>query len=207
MAPASAGDAVSGVTPSTAAAPASNSAQNAAAAVPAPPPAPPARISDTAGRATSAPEAKPGTPDGEVWKSGELSARPNATELRVTFQTEGLGPVELRAALRQNSVAASIAVARGDVQAALSGDLPAVRQALAQHNLQLESLRVIHGSMGSQADLSAGSHSPRENRGRTPAMAAARVTASAPAGESTQAAVGLPESSGGVLPGKVSVRV
>ena len=199
----STGEAAPGAPPPTAPA-AATAAQNPSAAVP----TPPVRASDTNEQPSPAVGVKADAAGSESWKSGEVSTRPDTTELRVSFQTDGLGPVELRASLHQNSVAASIAVSRGDVQAALSGDLTAVHQAMAQHDLRLESLKVIHSPLGNHGGLSAGSHSPRGNPNRDLASPHRRTLSDSPAGESVQPAASWAESSGTAgLHGRLSIHV
>lgn len=201
------GDAAKGT--SCSAPPATNTiAQNSSTAIPAPTAGPPARAYPASEGGPPGGSVRTGGAEGESWKSGELSAQPGSSELHVTFQTDGLGPVELRASLRQNILAASIAVTRGDVQAALSGDLPAVHQAMAQHNLRLESLKVTHGAGGNHPELSAGSHSPRGNRDRPSASARGQAARNFVEGEAVRSAGSSPElCAAGSRRGRVSIHV
>ena len=199
----SAGEAAPGA-PSPVAPAAANAAPIPSTAVP----APVARASDTNDQPSPAVSVKADAAGSESWKSGEVSTRPDTTELRVSFQTDGLGPIELRASLHQNSVAASIAVSRGDVQAALSGDLSAVHQAMAQHDLRLESLKVIHSPLGNHSGFSAGSHSPRGNPNRHLASPQRGALSDSSAGEFAQPAASRLESSGAAgHHGRLSVHV
>jgi len=93
------------------------------------------------------PEPLPAPSEGaSVVNSAHIVVQPGQTEIRIEMQAESLGGVELRAHIAGDQIGASISVEHHDAQIALTTDLPALHNALAEKNLRLESLTVSQGS-------------------------------------------------------------
>ena len=85
-------------------------------------------------------------------------------EIHVSLQSETLGAVELRARVRGENVAASIAVEKKDTQQILNDALPSLHQALSDRKLRLDEISIRQGSsdvigQGSQPQQRDGSNS------------------------------------------------
>jgi flagellar hook-length control protein FliK len=92
----------------------------------------------------------PASSQGEaVVNSAHLTVQPEQTEIRIQMQADSLGGVELRAHITGDQIGASISVEHHDAQLALTSDLPALHNALAEKNLHLETLTVSQGSFSS----------------------------------------------------------
>ncbi len=84
-----------------------------------------------------------------VVNAAHITVQPGQTEIRIEMQAESLGGVELRAHIAGDQIGASISVEHHDAQVALTTDLPALHNALAEKNLRLESFTVSQGSFSS----------------------------------------------------------
>ncbi|MBI1749401.1 MAG: flagellar hook-length control protein FliK [Acidobacteria bacterium] len=82
-------------------------------------------------------------------ESARLIERLAESEMHINLRTAELGPVELRAVMRENSLVASINVERSDVRALLVGEMPALERALGDQNLRVDKLDIFDGSLGS----------------------------------------------------------
>jgi flagellar hook-length control protein FliK len=87
-------------------------------------------------------------------------ATPANSEMRVAMQTDLLGSIDLRAAVHQSTFSATIGVQREDVQALLANELPALQHALAEKNLQVAQISVLHNST---TGTSSGMHDSRQS--------------------------------------------
>jgi flagellar hook-length control protein FliK len=123
-----------------------------AAAMPAQaqPPNSNALLSQASAAGTHQTEILPASSEGTaVVNSAHMLAQSGQTEIRIEMQADSLGGVELRAHIAGDQIGASIAVEHHDAQVALTTDLPALHNALAEKNLRLETLTVTQGSFSS----------------------------------------------------------
>jgi flagellar hook-length control protein FliK len=92
----------------------------------------------------------------QAWNSGQnlqanlsgsatLAARLSHSEMNIALQADALGAVQVRARVTGDQVGATITVERHDTHAALSGDLPALHQALNERHLRLETFSLQQG--------------------------------------------------------------
>ncbi len=123
----------------------------------------------------------------DTLRAAELLARASNSEMHLSIRTEELGTVELRAALHQDSLSATIGVTRGDVQAVLSSELPGLHQAMAEHSLRFETFNVMKGSLGSWTGNSGGFQPPHQNPQRSRANGAFPAVARVDAGQELDA--------------------
>ena len=70
-----------------------------------------------------------------------------AAEMRISVNTETLGPIELRATSEKDRIGAVIAAAKPETQELLNSELPTLHQALSERNLQVQQLTVSQGSL------------------------------------------------------------
>ena len=180
------GAAIASATP--AATGSASSQQSAAANSPAPTAPTPAAPGGTTVNVPSQPAAS------DTIRAAELLARASNSEMHLSIRTEELGTVELRAALHQDSLSATIGVTRGDVQAVLSSELPGLHQAMAEHSLRFETFNVMKGSLGSLTGNSGGFQPPHQNPQRSRANSAFPAIARVDSGQELDAR----PSSGGV---------
>jgi hypothetical protein len=78
----------------------------------------------------------------------KLAERAGSAEMRVAFETEKLGVVELRARISGDQVGAAIVVERHDAHAILAAELPGLRQTLEDRQLRVEHMTLQQGSIG-----------------------------------------------------------
>lgn len=82
-----------------------------------------------------------------------------SAELRVAFQSEEYGTVEMRAVARNERVAATIAVESAEVRGLLSAQLPYLEQSLADRQIMLDAVVIADESSGAASGASQQSHS------------------------------------------------
>lgn len=81
--------------------------------------------------------------------------------MRISVNSDTLGPIELRATSDKDRIGAVIAAAKPETQELLNSELPSLHQALSEHNLQVQQLTVSHGSLdGGLFDRGAYSRNP-----------------------------------------------
>jgi flagellar hook-length control protein FliK len=71
--------------------------------------------------------------------------------MRIEFQTDRLGNVQLHARVAGDEVGAAIAVEKRDAHAAIAVELPALQQALSAKQLRVDNVILSQGSLGSPA--------------------------------------------------------
>jgi Flagellar hook-length control protein FliK len=108
----------------------------------------------------------------DVMKASEMYQRVGGSEMHVAMETDLLGAVDLRAAMHQSALTATIGVQRADVQALLSNELPALQHALAEKNFHVDQISVLNNSVGDRA----GSHGQQETPARNPFAPRAELT-------------------------------
>jgi flagellar hook-length control protein FliK len=110
----------------------------------------------------------------QAWNAGQTASAASAShslgsaaesELSVALRAEGLGAVQLHTRVSGDAVGAAITVERREAHAALSGDLPALHQALSQRQLRLDNISLSQGSPPSGAGIGQGEGSGRQQHG------------------------------------------
>jgi Flagellar hook-length control protein FliK len=92
----------------------------------------------------------------DVVKASELYQGVGGSEMHIAMQTDLLGAVDLRAAMHQSTLTATISVQRSDVQALLANELPNLQHALADKNYHVEQIAVLNNSVGGRSGSSGG---------------------------------------------------
>jgi len=135
-----------------------------------------------------------------------LAANANS-EMRLAMQTDLLGSIDLRAAMHQSTLTATIGVQRADVQTLLANELPALQHALAEKNLQVGQISVLNNHAGGAFDSRNSGQDPRHGQaGGQTALTIPYMQRIGPAlGE--EASVTASELCGGVTAGRVNVVV
>jgi hypothetical protein len=88
--------------------------------------------------------------------SAQMVARAARSEMRIQFQADGLGPVELRAAAEGNTIGATITTDRPETHWLLASGVGTLHQALADHNVQVERIDIVFNSPGNGGQASGG---------------------------------------------------
>jgi Flagellar hook-length control protein FliK len=70
-----------------------------------------------------------------------------ATQMRISLNTDALGPIELQATSDKDRIGAVIAAVKPETQELLISELPALHQALSERNLQIQQLTVNQGAL------------------------------------------------------------
>jgi Flagellar hook-length control protein FliK len=104
------------------------------------------------------------TPQAELQNSTNSMPAVANSEMRVAMQTDLLGTIDLRAAIHQSTLTATIGVQRDDVQTLLANELPALQHALAEKNLQVAQISVLNHSGGGTFDPRNSPHDPRRHQ-------------------------------------------
>lgn len=79
--------------------------------------------------------------------------------MRISVNTEALGPIELRATSDKDRIGAVIAAAKPETQELLNSELPTLQQALSERNLQVQQLTVSQGSLAGGGMFGRGGYS------------------------------------------------
>lgn len=148
----------------------------------------------------------PGQADGvRQVNDAQLMERAGRAEMRIAFETDKLGAVELRARMTGEQVGAAIIVERRDAHAMLAADLPVLQQALSERQLRVEQVTLQQGAVGGgPGDGGAQSQQGERGNARLPAPAWPGANGRSPNAE------WMPENAGaGVFDdrGRLSVRV
>lgn len=102
--------------------------------------------SQTAASSDSALVGGAASPDAQI-SQAHLFERSGGAEMRISLNTETLGPIELRATSDKDRIGAVITAAKPETQDLLNNELPTLHQALSERNLQIQQLSVSHGSL------------------------------------------------------------
>jgi hypothetical protein len=78
----------------------------------------------------------------------QMLGKAGRSEMRIQFEAEGLGPVELRAAAAGNTIGATITTDRPETHWLLANGVGNLHQALADHNVQVERIDILLNSPG-----------------------------------------------------------
>jgi len=135
----------------------------------------------------------------------QLVERAGRAEMRIAFETDKLGAVELRARMTGDQVGAAIIVERRDAHTMLAAELPVLQQALSERQLRVEQVTLQQGAVGGgPGDGGAQSQQGERGNARLPAPAWPGANGRNPNAE------WMPENAGaGVFDdrGRLSVRV
>jgi Flagellar hook-length control protein FliK len=88
----------------------------------------------------------PAVPGAQV-SQAHLFAGAGTTEMRISVNTDALGPIELQATSDKDRIGAVIAAAKPETQELLANELPTLHQALSERNLQVQQLTVSQGAL------------------------------------------------------------
>jgi len=133
----------------------------------------------SAGQPSGLPAAQPPIPPqmlpgslNDVVHASELYQRVGGAEMHISMQTDVLGSIDLRAALHQSGLTATIGVQRSDVQALLSNDLPSLQHTLSDKSFRIDQISVLSGSVGNKLDLGGQRHqqAPQQSQGVAPPL-------------------------------------
>ncbi|MDE3136949.1 MAG: flagellar hook-length control protein FliK [Acidobacteriota bacterium] len=87
------------------------------------------------------------------------------SEMRIQFEADGLGPVELRAAAAGNTIGATISTDRAETHWLLANGVGTLHQALADHNVQVERIDILLNSPGNGGRPGGGGTNPGSGNG------------------------------------------
>jgi len=132
-----------------------------------------------------------------------LVADSSSAEMRISVNSDTLGPIELRATSDKDRIGAVIAAAKPETQELLTTELPSLQQALSERNLQVQQLTVSQGSLaGGMFDRGAYSQNPEAWQKQAAAAGSYRQ----PSSESDTQAESVPGAIVSMaVPGKLSV--
>jgi len=88
--------------------------------------------------------------------------------MRISFDTDKLGSIELRARLSGDQLGAAIVVEKREAHAALAMELPSLQQALSDKQLRVDQVSLLHGTFSAttgDAGESARQDQPHATRG------------------------------------------
>jgi flagellar hook-length control protein FliK len=77
--------------------------------------------------------------------------------MQIAFRTEVFGSVQLRTMIRNGQIGATIGVEKGEAQALLTSELPALERALAQRDLRVDNISIFQQSTAGDTEFSHGS--------------------------------------------------
>ena len=97
--------------------------------------------------------------------SAQLVGKAGRSEMRIQFEAEGLGPVELRAAAAGNTIGATITTERPETHWLLANSVGTLHQALADHNVQVERIDIVFNSPGNAGQQGGGGAAAGSNGG------------------------------------------
>jgi len=85
---------------------------------------------------------------GKIVRSASLSDSAHGAEMHVELRTAGLGPMDVRAVLREGTVGAEIHVQGQEAHTLLAAGLPSLERALGERNLRVENIAVYQDHAG-----------------------------------------------------------
>jgi hypothetical protein len=97
--------------------------------------------------------------------SAQLLGKAGRSEMRIQFEADGLGPVELRAAATGNTIGATISTDRPETHWLLANGVGTLHQALTDRNVQVERIDILLNSPGNGGRPSGGSANPGSGGG------------------------------------------
>lgn len=123
-------------------------------------------------------------------------------EMRISLNTDTLGPIELQATSEKDRIGAVIAAAKPETQELLTNELPTLQQALSERNLQIQQLTISQGALaGGMSGRGGYSQSPDAWQRQAAANYWQPPTEAAPSTEDLPGAI----VSVAAVPGKLSV--
>jgi flagellar hook-length control protein FliK len=145
---------------------------------------------------------------GGVPASGQVSQarlidNSRGEEMRVSLDTDTLGPIELRAISDKDRIGAVITAVKPETQEFLNTDLPSLHQALSDRNLQVQQISVSQGSLaGGMSGRGAFSQTGNPWQEQAPLNYWRTTEEGGPSGESSPSAMAAV-----AVPGRLSVHV
>ena len=97
------------------------------------------------------------TRPGQIVSSARLLDQLKRVEMQIAFRTEVFGSVQLRTMIRNGQIGATIGVEKGEAQALLTSELPALERALAQRDLRVDEISIFQQSAAGDTGFSHGS--------------------------------------------------
>ena len=97
------------------------------------------------------------TRPGQIVSSARLLDQLKRVEMQIAFRTEVFGSVQLRTMIRNGQIGATIGVEKGEAQALLTSELPALERALAQRDLRVDNISIFQQSAAGDTGFSHGS--------------------------------------------------
>jgi hypothetical protein len=115
----------------------------------------------------SLPQTESGSAFNPSLQSGRILERMGQSEMHVGVRTADFGTIEVHASLNQDRVGASVATTHPDLRTAMEAELPSLQQAIARHQLHLDTFDVAsHGggqSGGNSSDSRSRSYTNGQN--------------------------------------------
>jgi Flagellar hook-length control protein FliK len=141
---------------------------------------------------------------GSQVSQAHLIASAGTTQMRISVNTDALGPIELQATSDKDRIGAVIAAVKPETQELLINELPTLHQALSERNLQIQQVTVNQGAL---ADGMSGRGGYSQNPDAWQKQAAANYWH--PAAEAGPSAEDVPGTivSVAAVPGRLSVHV
>lgn len=99
----------------------------------------------------SSPPHLPEMQAGRIVNAAQFVESNNRSEMRIEFQTDRLGNVQVHTRVAGDEVGAAITVEKRDAHAALAVELPALQQALSTKQLRVQNVILSQGSLASTA--------------------------------------------------------
>jgi hypothetical protein len=163
--------------PQVSADPSGNPAANSLASVSAPAaqptsnqtPAPAARAPEPALESTTRLPLPPETTGAAVVQTARMIAGIGQSEMHIGLRTQAFGSVEVHAGLRDTQLGLSVNSEKGDLRGFLQSDVPALQNALQQHDLRFENIHFLQADTGHSSGSS--SHSDSHRHSFTPSGA------------------------------------
>jgi len=90
--------------------------------------------------------------NGAAWPGAQVSQAhlfegTGGAEMRISLNSDTLGPIELQATSEKDRIGAVIAAAKPETQELLTNELPTLQQALSERNLQVQQLTISQGAL------------------------------------------------------------
>ena len=100
----------------------------------------------TAAPSASAPSNSDTLPGAQI-SQAHLFGGAGGAEMRISINTDTLGPIELQATSEKDRIGAVIAAAKPETQELLTNELPTLQQALSERNVQIQQLTISQGAL------------------------------------------------------------
>jgi hypothetical protein len=156
--------------------------------------APASRPSEPAFESTTRLPLPPETTGAAVVQTARMIEGIGQSEMHIGLRTQAFGSVEVHTGLRDTQLGLSVSSEKGDLRGFLQSDVPALQNALQQHDLRFENIHFLQTDTGHSSGFSNHSDSHRHSFTPSGALLSPLPVASATAeesGESTSEATRL----------------